>query len=58
MYVTFQMNIQHRNTQVLSKAKSYRCLDNENSIVSNTLDHISIVSDTLDRPLHRDWLSL
>ena len=54
MYVTFQMNIQHRNTQVLSKAKSYRCLDNENSIVSNTLDHISIVSDTLDRPLHRD----
>ena len=45
-------------TQVLSKAKSYHCLDNNNSILSYTLDWNYIVSNTLDRPLHRDWFSL
>ena len=46
------------STQVLCESKSYPCLDNKNSIVSDTLDWNYIVSNTLDRPLHRDWFNL
>ena len=53
MYVMLQENIEHHKHIILSKAKSYCCLDNGNSIVRNTLDHNYIVSDTLDHPLQR-----
>ena len=44
MYVTLQTNIEHRKHTSFSKAKSYRCLNNKNSIVSDTLDRNSNVS--------------
>ena len=54
MYVTFQTNIDYDKHTRFSKAKIYRCLDNNNSIVGNTLDRNSIVRSAVDRPLQQD----
>ena len=54
MYVTLQMNIKHRKHTTFGKAKSYRCLNNKNSIVSDNLDRNYTVSNKLDQPLQQD----
>ena len=54
MYVMLKTNIEHDKHTSLSKAKIYSCLNNENSIVSNTLDQNSIVRSAVYWPLEQD----